>query len=224
MVTQALDYRTHDCAARTLPPSRQGLGKSQPQRPRILQLASIRIMLRKLCNPWQDQSGTLGAPSAPTPNLDFPLNSVCIGMRSTARPAEIERMRGPNRTKTVRRRPEKEYVAIPTGIVGEILRAACKITGESPGDVVAGSYGSKARHYAFAALLELCPQASRPGIAKAVGAVGPVCSFKQDLNAWSPTTVFPLPVFILTTASRCPRTTCEAASPSAGTATTDRCG
>src|ERR1700686_213891 len=36
-VTQALDCRTHDCVAQPLPPSRQGLGKSQPQRPRVLE-------------------------------------------------------------------------------------------------------------------------------------------------------------------------------------------
>ena len=29
--------RTHDCVAQPLPPSRQGLGKSQPQRPRVLE-------------------------------------------------------------------------------------------------------------------------------------------------------------------------------------------
>ena len=35
--TQALDRRTHDCVAQPLPPPRQGLGKSQPQRPRVLE-------------------------------------------------------------------------------------------------------------------------------------------------------------------------------------------
>ena len=35
--TQALDRRTHDRVAQPLPPSRQGLGKSQLQRPRILE-------------------------------------------------------------------------------------------------------------------------------------------------------------------------------------------
>ena len=49
-VTQALDHRAHHRLAQPLPPSRQGLGKSQPQRPCVLD-ASIRLMLRKLCNP-----------------------------------------------------------------------------------------------------------------------------------------------------------------------------
>src|SRR2546426_2147640 len=35
--TQALDCRTHHCLAQPLPPPRQGLGKSQPKRPRILE-------------------------------------------------------------------------------------------------------------------------------------------------------------------------------------------
>ena len=35
--TQALDRRTHDRMAQPLPPSRQGLGKSQLQQPRILE-------------------------------------------------------------------------------------------------------------------------------------------------------------------------------------------
>ena len=48
---QTLDRRTHDRLAQPLPPARQGLGKSQPQRPRFSALASIRLMLRKLCNP-----------------------------------------------------------------------------------------------------------------------------------------------------------------------------
>src|SRR5262249_52432637 len=36
-VTQALDRRAHHRLAQPLPPSRQGLGKSQPQRPRVLE-------------------------------------------------------------------------------------------------------------------------------------------------------------------------------------------
>ena len=36
-VTQALDRRAHDRLAQPLPPPRQGLGKSQPQRPRVLE-------------------------------------------------------------------------------------------------------------------------------------------------------------------------------------------
>ena len=36
-VAQALDRRTHDRLAQPLPPPRQGLGKSQPQRPRVLE-------------------------------------------------------------------------------------------------------------------------------------------------------------------------------------------
>ena len=35
--TQAVDRRTHDRLAQPLPPSRQGLGKSQPQCPRVLE-------------------------------------------------------------------------------------------------------------------------------------------------------------------------------------------
>ena len=43
---------THDCLAQSLPPPRQGLGKSQPQCSlSFLKFASIRLMLRKLCNP-----------------------------------------------------------------------------------------------------------------------------------------------------------------------------
>jgi len=52
-VTQALDRRTNHRMAQSLPPSRQGLGKSQPQCRNalaFLKLASIRLMLRKLCN------------------------------------------------------------------------------------------------------------------------------------------------------------------------------
>ena len=36
-VTQALDRRTHHCVAQPLPPPRQGLGKSQLQRPCVLE-------------------------------------------------------------------------------------------------------------------------------------------------------------------------------------------
>ena len=36
-VTQALDRRAHHRLAQPLPPSRQGLGKSQPQRPCVLE-------------------------------------------------------------------------------------------------------------------------------------------------------------------------------------------
>ena len=37
VVARALDRRTHDRLAQPLPPPRQGLGKSQPQRPRVLE-------------------------------------------------------------------------------------------------------------------------------------------------------------------------------------------
>ena len=49
---QALDRRTHLRLARPLPTTGQGLGMSPTTRPSpSLRLASIRLMLRKLCNP-----------------------------------------------------------------------------------------------------------------------------------------------------------------------------
>jgi transposase len=47
--TQALDRRENHRLARSLPKIGQGLRMSEPQRPRFPALASIRLMLRKLC-------------------------------------------------------------------------------------------------------------------------------------------------------------------------------
>jgi hypothetical protein len=48
---QALDRRKVNRLVEPLSQARQGLGKSEPNRSAFLHFASIRLMLRKLCNP-----------------------------------------------------------------------------------------------------------------------------------------------------------------------------
>jgi transposase len=47
------------CVAQSLPKACQGLGESQPKALAFLRLASIRLMLRKLCNPPEVSGRTL---------------------------------------------------------------------------------------------------------------------------------------------------------------------
>jgi putative transposase len=56
---RALDRRTQSRLARPLSQTGQGLGVPQPRGARLPRLASIRLMLRKLCNPHNVSGQTL---------------------------------------------------------------------------------------------------------------------------------------------------------------------
>jgi len=50
-LAEALDCRTHHCLAQPLPPPRKDWENLSRSALAFLKLASIRLMLRKLCNP-----------------------------------------------------------------------------------------------------------------------------------------------------------------------------